>query len=73
MKGTRTVKHFLGLGGCAAGAQDPPSVQQHWNPAVLLADCAPWDGAATSIVLSDAKQTPELNRRPLLRLSIVGG
>jgi hypothetical protein len=42
----------IGLGGCAAGAGGAPG--QEWGYAEAHADCAPWDGAATTITLSDA-------------------
>jgi len=42
----------LGLGGCSAQAGDVPG--QEWRYAETHADCAPWDGAATTITLSDA-------------------
>lgn len=42
----------LGLGGCAAGADGAPGVE--WPYAEARADCAPWDGPATTIILSES-------------------
>jgi hypothetical protein len=67
---TRPLVLLLGLGGCVAGAEGPPAVRQSWSHAVMMADCAPWDGAATTIMLSNAEVTRESNPRPLLWLSI---
>lgn len=47
----------LGLGGCAAEAGGTPG--QEWRYAEAHADCAPWDGAATTITLSDTPIGPE--------------
>jgi len=42
----------LGLGGCAAGAGGTSG--RDWRFAEARADCAPWDGAATTVLLSDS-------------------
>jgi hypothetical protein len=42
----------LGLGGCAAGAGGPAETQ--WPYAVARPDCAPWDGPATAMLLSES-------------------
>ena len=42
----------LGLGGCAAGAEGTP--EREWPHASARADCAPWDGPATTIILSES-------------------
>jgi hypothetical protein len=57
----------LGLGGCAAGADGPSA--RTWAYAEAQPDCAPWDGAATTIQLSDAPIGDSLSR-PWVRLSI---
>lgn len=46
-----TLLIALGLCGCTAEAGGLP--EQEWRYAQAHADCAPWDGAATSIELSD--------------------
>ena len=57
---------LLSLGGCAAEAgEDPGKV---WKYAEARPDCAPWDGAATTVLLSDAVITPD-PARPYLRIS----
>ena len=57
---------LLGLGGCAAGAGDDPG--RTWRYAEARPDCAPWDGAATSVLLSDSALAPEA-RPPYLRIT----
>ena len=57
----------LGLGGCAAGADGTPA--RVWTYADAQPDCAPWDGAATTIQLSDSPIGDSLSR-PYVRLSI---
>jgi hypothetical protein len=66
----------LGLGGCAAGAAGTPG--KEWPYAEAHADCAPWDGAATAIVLSEtpiggALTAPYLAISVYRSLSDVGG
>jgi hypothetical protein len=61
----------LGLGGCAAGAGDRPGESQApWAYAVAYGDCAPWDGAATTISLSNTPLEANPTTRPVLRLTI---
>jgi hypothetical protein len=57
----------LGLGGCAAGAGGTP--EREWPFADAHADCAPWDGAATTILLSEAPVSDSLSG-PYLSLSV---
>jgi hypothetical protein len=61
------VALVLGLGGCAAGAGGRPAT---WAHATAQPDCAPWDGAATTIALSDAPLEASPEARPTLRLTI---
>jgi len=62
-----TLALALGLGGCAAGAAGAPG--REWPYAEAHADCAPWDGAATTITLSE---TPigETQTGPYLVISV---
>jgi len=57
----------LGLGGCAAGAGGIP--EREWPFAEAHADCAPWDGAATTILLSEAPLSDSLSG-PYLSISV---
>jgi hypothetical protein len=57
----------LGLGGCAAGAGGTPG--REWPFAEAHADCAPWDGAATTILLSETPISDSLNG-PYLSISV---
>ena len=66
----------LGLGGCAAEVGGTPG--QEWRYAQAHADCAPWDGAATTITLGDspigeAQAGPYLVISVYRSLSEVGG
>lgn len=47
---------------------DAPPVE--WSHAVAFSDCAPWDGAATSVVLSLAPETQGETPRPYLSLAV---
>ncbi len=60
------VACILSLGGCAAEAGDDPG--KTWRYAEARPDCAPWDGAATSVLLSDSAVTPDV-QPPYLRIS----
>ncbi len=60
------VACLVGLGGCAAETAEDPG--RSWRYAEARADCAPWDGAATTVLLSDSALTGEA-RMPYLRLS----
>lgn len=60
----------LGLGGCASETGGVP--EQEWPYAVAHADCAPWDGAATTIELSNSPNgAPRVG--PWLHLSVYRG
>jgi hypothetical protein len=60
----------LGLSGCAAEAGGVP--EQEWRYAVAHADCAPWDGAATTIELSDSPSGQPMTA-PYLHISVYRG
>lgn len=60
----------LGLGGCAAEAGGAP--EQEWRYAVAHADCAPWDGAATTIELSQSPSGQPMTG-PYLHISVYRG
>lgn len=55
------------LGACSASAGSAPGTE--WTRAWASADCAPWDGMATSVFMTDAPEdsTPPY---PLLRISV---
>lgn len=60
----------LGLSGCAAEAGGAP--EREWRYAVAHADCAPWDGAATTIELSDTPSGQPMTM-PYLHISVYRG
>jgi hypothetical protein len=60
------------LSACATGGDEPPPVVEEWNHAVAMADCAPWDGPATTVYLTQVPYQAEL-ARPFLRLTIHHG
>ncbi len=55
------------IGACTASAGSAPSTE--WQRAWATADCAPWDGAATSIYMTDAPED-SLAAYPVLRISV---
>lgn len=57
---------LLSLGACAAEAGEEPG--KTWKYGQARADCAPWDGAATSVLLSDSVIGEEVPR-PYLRIA----
>lgn len=68
---TRTLLLItLGLGGCSAEAEGLP--EQSWRFAQAHADCAPWDGAATTIELSDSPIGQQMTA-PWLHISVYRG
>jgi hypothetical protein len=63
----RALVLLAALGACteAAGTAAHP----RWSQAYAVADCAPWDGAATSIFLSDTAEEADPGY-PSLRLTV---
>lgn len=57
---------------CATGGDASPPAATEWAHAVAMADCAPWDGAATSIYLTQVPYDDHL-ARPFFRLTIYHG
>jgi hypothetical protein len=66
MRSSLLFAGLLSLGACAAEAGEDPG--KTWKFAQAHADCAPWDGAATSILLSDSAVAPTV-APPYLRIS----
>jgi hypothetical protein len=60
------------LYGCTTGGDNPPPVAEEWNHALAMADCAPWDGPATTVYLTQVPYDAQL-ARPFLRLTIYHG
>lgn len=60
------------LTACATGGENSPPVFEEWNHAVAMADCAPWDGPATTVYLTQVPYTDQLTR-PFLRLAVYRG
>lgn len=63
----RALALIIGIGGCAASAGSTPDTE--WKRAWAAADCAPWDGAATSVFMTDAPED-SVAAYPLLRISV---
>jgi hypothetical protein len=63
----RTMLLVLCLGGCAAGAEGTPG--REWPHAIAHADCAPWDGPATTIILSESPPDDSLTG-PYLSITV---
>lgn len=57
----------LSIGACSQGTDGPQEPGKTWRFAVAHADCAPWDGAAVGVELSDVDPNPL--SPPYLRLS----
>ncbi len=62
---------ILSIGACGPGTDGPQEPGKTWRYAVAHDDCAPWDGAAVGIELSDADTNPV--RPPYLRISAYVG
>jgi hypothetical protein len=60
------------LSACATGGDSSPPVIEEWRHAMAMADCAPWDGPATSVYLTQAPYDDQL-ATPFLRLTIYHG
>jgi hypothetical protein len=60
------------LTACATGGDSSPPVVEEWNHAVAMAECAPWDGAATTVYLTQVPYSDEL-AKPYLRLALYHG
>jgi hypothetical protein len=48
----RALAAIVILGACSAPVSSAPATE--WTRAWAVADCAPWDGSATSIIMTDA-------------------
>ncbi len=55
------------LGACSASADSPQGTE--WSRAWASADCAPWDGTATSVFMTDAPEDSS-TPYPMLRISV---
>ena len=60
------------LAACATGGEGPPPVVEEWDHAVAMADCAPWDGPATTVYLTKVPYSDEMPT-PYLRLALYHG
>jgi hypothetical protein len=65
-----TLALILGLGGCASRAERAPADERKWSHALARTDCAPWDGPAVSVDLSDAPLVEGAAVPPFLRLAL---
>jgi hypothetical protein len=63
----RSLALILVIAGCTASAGSTPDSQ--WKRAWAAADCAPWDGAATSVFMTDAPED-SVAAYPLFRISV---
>lgn len=63
----RVLALIIAIGGCTASAGSVPGTE--WKRAWVTADCAPWDGAATSVYMTDAPED-SVTAYPLLRISV---
>lgn len=63
----RMLAALIAIGACSASAGSAPDPA--WTRAWASADCAPWDGAATSVYMSDAPED-SVAAYPLLRISV---
>jgi hypothetical protein len=63
----RVLAMILAIGACTASAGSAPDTE--WKRAWATADCAPWDGAATSVYMSDGPED-SLAAYPFLRISV---
>lgn len=57
---------------CATGGEHAPPAAEEWNHAVAMADCAPWDGPATTVYLTQVPYSDSLPP-PSLRLAVYHG
>jgi hypothetical protein len=60
------------LAACSTGGESAPTATGEWTYAVAMADCAPWDGMATTVFLTRAPYGDDLPL-PHLRLSVYHG
>jgi hypothetical protein len=63
----RPLALIILLGGCSTSGGSAPGPE--WARAWAAADCAPWDGAATSIIMTDAAEDSAMPY-PQLRISV---
>ena len=63
----KLVALILAVGACSASAGSAPETE--WSRAWATSDCAPWDGAATSVFMTDAPGDSTTGY-PLLRISV---
>lgn len=69
------MKLVLALGlvaGCTASSSEVGDLPEPFTHAIAMGDCAPWDGAAMSILLTTREVTESTSRieSPHLRLSV---
>lgn len=60
------------LTACATGGEMSPPAAEEWSHAVAMADCAPWDGPATTVYLTQVPYSDSLPS-PSLRLALYHG
>ncbi len=63
----RMLAALVAIGACSASAGSAPD--PGWKRAWASADCAPWDGAAASVYMSDAPED-SVSAYPMLRISV---
>jgi hypothetical protein len=63
----RALALIVAIGGSVASASSAPGIE--WKRAWAAADCAPWDGAAASVYMTDAPED-SVAAYPLLRISV---
>ncbi|MDH4132677.1 MAG: hypothetical protein OEW17_07790 [Gemmatimonadota bacterium] len=60
------------LTACATGGESSSPAAGEWDHAVAIGECAPWDGAATTVYLTEVPYSDQLPR-PYLRLAVYHG